>query len=67
MNITDYYRARVRELRREAEDSLDAKVKQSKRETAEAFERLLVALAKGRRPRNAGAAQADAAGSIRER
>jgi hypothetical protein len=65
MNIADYYRTRARELRREAEDTLDANVKQSKLQTAEAFEKLvaerlvaerLVALAKGRRPRNTGEA-----------
>jgi hypothetical protein len=71
MNIAHYYRTRATELRREAEDTLDANVKQSKLETAEAFERLLadrlVAEVKGRRPRNAGAAQSVAAGSIREK
>jgi len=56
MNIADYYRTRAKELRREAQESLDAKVKQSKFETAKAFERL-GALARGRRPRNASAAQ----------
>jgi hypothetical protein len=66
MNIADYYRTRARELREEAQDSLDAKVKQSKLETAEAFERL-VALARGRRPRNASAAQSAADGAVRER
>jgi len=65
MNIADYYRTRARELRREAQDSLDAKVKQSKLETAQAFERL-VALAQGRRPRNASAAASAASGTTRE-
>ena len=66
MNIIDYYRVRARELRREAERSLDAKVKQSKLETAEAFERLR-ALARQRRPRDASAARPPAAGIVRER
>ena len=48
MNIADYYRARARELRREAQDSPDAGIKQSKLETAMAFERL-VALMRSRR------------------
>jgi hypothetical protein len=65
MNRADYYRTRARELRWEAYDSLDAKVKQSKLETAKAFERL-VALARGRRPRNGRAAQSAADGAIRE-
>jgi len=51
MKIADYYRTRAWELRRDAARSLDAKVKQSKLETAEAFERL-AALTKERRPRN---------------
>jgi len=66
MNIADYYRIRASELRREAEDTLDANVKQSKLETAEAFERL-IALARERRPRSAGAAQTAAVDASRER
>jgi hypothetical protein len=66
MKITDYYRTRAWELRRDAEWSLDAKVKQSKLEAAEAFERLR-ALTRKRRPRNTNAAQPAAAGTIRER
>jgi len=67
MKITDYYRTRARELRRDAEWSLDAKVKQSKLEAAEAFERLR-ALTRERRPRNnTNAAHPAAAGTIRER
>ena len=63
MKITDYYRTRAWELRREAESSIDAKVKQSKLETAKAFERLR-ALSGVRRPRNTNAAQPAAAGTF---
>jgi hypothetical protein len=66
MKIADYYRTRARELRRDAEWSLDAKVKQSKLEAAEAFERLR-ALTRQRRPRNTNAAQPAAASTVRER
>jgi hypothetical protein len=72
MKITDYYRTRACELRRDAARSLDAKVKQSKLETAAAFERL-GALTKERRPRNGNhrrtisEAQPAAAGIIRAR
>jgi hypothetical protein len=70
MKITDYYRTRAWELRRDAARSLDAKVKQSKLETAAAFERL-GALIKERRPGNANrrrtisGAQPEATGTIR--
>jgi hypothetical protein len=71
MKITDYYTTRAWELRRDASRSLDAKVKQSKLETAAAFERL-GALTKERRPlnasrRNTSGAQPKAAGPIRAR
>ena len=66
MKIADYYRTRAWELRRDAEGSLDAKVKQSKLEAAEAFERLR-ALTRQRRPRNTNAAQPAAASTVRER
>ena len=66
MKITDYYRTRAWELRRDAARSLDAKVKQSQLETAEAFERL-GALTKERRPRNGSGAQPEGAGTIRAR
>jgi hypothetical protein len=72
MKKADYYRTRAWELRRDAARSRDAKVKQSKLETAAAFERL-GALTKERRPRNASrrrnasGVQAEAAGAIRAR
>ena len=69
MKITDYYKTRALELRRDAARSHDAKVKQSKLETAAAFERL-GALTKERprnRRRNVNEVQADTAGTIRAR
>jgi hypothetical protein len=71
MKIADYYITRAWELRRDASRSLDAKVKQSKLETAAAFERL-GALTKQRRPlngsrRNTSGAQPKAVGPIRAR
>ena len=68
MKITDYYKTRASELRRDAARSHDAEVKQSKLETAAAFERL-GALTKERRPRsrNASGVQAEAAGTVRAR
>ena len=70
MKITDYYKTRASELRRDAARSHDATVKQSKLETAAAFERL-GALTKERRPRNrrrdVNEMQAEAARTIRAR
>jgi len=66
MNIADYYRTRARDLRREAQDSSNAVVKQSKLETALAFERL-VALMRTRRSRKADRAQAAADTVVRRR
>jgi hypothetical protein len=55
MNIADYYRTRARELRREAQDSSNAVVKQSKLETALAFERLVAVMRTRRSPKADGA------------
>ena len=66
MNIADYYTTRARELRREAQDSSNAIVKQSKLETALAFERL-VALMRARRSTKADGAQPAADTVLRRR